>query len=88
LIKQKPEFKDLNNESLSAIKEDLKSRAENYINISILKTIPESKLEEFEKLLDENDANQIQAFCSQNIPDLNQIVAMALMNFRDSYLNI
>ena len=88
LIKQKPEFNNLDGESLSAVKEDLKSRAENYINIAILKNVPESKLDEFEKLLDNNDANQIQAFCSQTIPDLNQVVAMALINFRDSYLNI
>ncbi len=88
LIKQKPEFNNLDSESLLAVKDDLKSRAENYINISILKNVPESKLDEFEKLLDANDASQIQSFCSQNIPDLNQVVAMALINFRDSYLNI
>jgi len=53
--------------------------------MSILKNIPESKLEEFENLLDENDQIKIQAFCSKNISDLNQVVAMALINFRDSY---
>ncbi|MFA5230179.1 MAG: DUF5663 domain-containing protein [Candidatus Paceibacterota bacterium] len=88
MIKQKSEFNNLDDESIIAIKDDLKSRAENYINISILKNIPESKLDEFEKLLDENDAGKIQSFCAENIPDLNQVTAMALINFRDSYLNI
>jgi len=54
--------------------------------MSILKNIPESKLEEFEKLLDENEQSKIQEFCNKNIPNMNQVVAMALISFRDSYI--
>jgi len=86
LIKQKPDFKDLDEEVIEQIKEDLKPRVESYINMSILKNIPESKLEEFEKLLDENEQSKIQEFCNKNIPNMNQVVAMPLISFRDSYI--
>lgn len=86
LIKQKPEYKELDNEVLEQIKKDLKPRVENYINTSILTNIPENKLEEFENILDTNDQIKIQEFLNQNVPDLNQVIAMALIGFRDSYI--
>lgn len=86
LVKQKPDFNDLDSEVIEQIKQDLRPRIESFVNISILKNVPEDKLEEFEKILDTNNPVQIQDFCSKNIPDLNQIVAIALANFRDSYL--
>jgi hypothetical protein len=76
----------LDSEVIEQIKQDLRPRIESFVNISILKNVPEDKLEEFEKILDTNNPVQIQDFCSKNIPDLNQIVAIALANFRDSYL--
>ena len=86
LIKQKPEFKDLDNEVIEQIKKDLRPRVESYINMSIVKNIPENKLEEFETVLDTNDQNKIQEFCNKYIPDINQVIAMALISFRDSYI--
>jgi len=76
----------LDEEVIDQIKKDLRPRIESFVNVSILKNIPEDKLEEFEKMLDTTDPVRIQEFCSKNIPDLNQIVAVALADFRDSYL--
>ncbi len=87
LVKQKTDFNDLDSEVLDQIKKDLKPRIESFVNISILKNVPEEKLEAFEKILEGNDPIQIQDFCSKNIPDLNQIIAVALADFRDSYIN-
>ena len=88
LIKQKAEFNELETDVVEQIKKDLHPRIESFINLAILKNVPENKLEEFEKVLDTNDQNKIQEFCTKHIPDLNQIVAIALVNFRDSYLGV
>ncbi|MDD3156387.1 MAG: DUF5663 domain-containing protein [Candidatus Pacebacteria bacterium] len=85
-MKQKPDFNDLDEEVLDQIKKDLKPRIENHINMAILKNIPQNKLEDFEKIVDSNDQEKIQAFCNENIPDLKEVIAMALISFRDSYM--
>jgi len=86
LIKQKKEFEGLSEDVLLSIKEDLKTRVESYLNISLLKYIPENKLDDFETAIDTNYANIIQAFCKKNIPNLTQVVALSLVNFRETYL--
>jgi hypothetical protein len=86
IVKQKPDFNDLDEEVLDQIKKDLKPRVESHINIEILKNIPQNKLEEFEKIVNSNNQEEIQAFCNENIPDLKDVIAMALISFRDSYM--
>jgi hypothetical protein len=45
------------------------------------------KLEDFNRLLDSADAEKIQAFCQANVPDLDDVLAKELLDFRNSYLN-
>lgn len=88
LVSQKPEFKDLDQDTIEQIKKDLKDRVESYINTSILKQVPPSKFEELEKVLDTNNATKIQEFFQSNVEDLNQVVAIAMADFKNSYLGV
>lgn len=74
-------------EVVEQIKEDLADRIEDRINTAILANMPPSHLEEFDKILDNGDEEKIQLFCQSNIPELDNIVANELMNFRNTYLN-
>ncbi len=73
---------------MSELKKDLKERVESYINVSILKQVPPAKLEELEKVLDINDVSKTQEFFQNNVEDLNQVVAIAMADFRKSYLGV
>ncbi len=81
--------KDIHNvsdEVMTQIKSDLYNRAEDIINAHILKNMPENKLSEFESLLNTGSDVEIQNFCSIAIPNLDAVVAGALLSFRDVYL--
>ncbi len=77
----------LDPEVLDEVRTDLLSRVEDRINASLLANLPPDKLPEFNALLDEGDAEKIQAFTSSSIPNVNEVVAEALMGFRATYLN-
>lgn len=86
LIEEK-KFENVSPETLEQIKEDLLGRVEDRINAITLENMPREKLEEFNKLLDTANMEDIQKFCQNNIPDLNEIIAKELLNFRNIYLN-
>jgi ATP phosphoribosyltransferase len=73
-------------EVLAQIKSDLSESIENRINAMIITNIPEDKLEDFEKALDSNDQEKIQAYIKKEIPDIDQKVALELAQFRAFYL--
>jgi len=68
------------------LKNQLIMRAENLINASILEHMPKEALDDFEKVLEAGDDAAIQAFCKSNIPNLEEVVAGALMRFQEVYL--
>lgn len=78
--------KDLEEDILSQLKKDLKERLQNRINAVLLSQIQETKLEEFEKLLDSGDEKATQSFCSQNIPNLTELIAAEFLGFRNRYI--
>jgi len=78
--------KDLEEGVFDQLKKDLKERLENRINAIMLSQIPENKLAEFEKLLDGGDENATQAFCSDNIPNLAELIAAEFLSFRKRYI--
>ena len=49
--------------------------------------MPPQNLEEFESLLDSGDDNKLQAFIREHVADLDQVIAGALVQFRNVYLN-
>lgn len=73
-------------EVLNEMKEDLQQRVEERVNLTLVRAMPPEKMEEFERLVNSGDMEQIAAFCTQNIPNLEQVIASELLNFRTSYL--
>ena len=85
LIEEKG-LENLDDEVLKQIKNDLTSRIEDRINAAILAALPSEKLEDFEKILELGNTEEIQLFCSKNILDPDQLVASELISFRQTYL--
>src|SRR3989338_6764699 len=79
--------KDLEEDVFDQLKKDLKERLENRINAVILSQVPEYKLGEFEKILDSGDDKAMQAFCSENIPNLPELIAAEFLSFRSRYIS-
>src|SRR5436190_2207104 len=77
----------LDPEILKEVKADLMDRLENRLNATIIANMPAEKLGEFEKILDTDDAKKMQEFTAAQIPDLEQVLALEMLNFRESYLN-
>jgi hypothetical protein len=73
-------------EAREEIQADLIRRVEMFINATVLEFMPPEKLEDFNNIVKEGDPVKIQDFCEQNIPDLQEVVAKALLRFRDTYL--
>ncbi|MDR3642029.1 MAG: DUF5663 domain-containing protein [Candidatus Doudnabacteria bacterium] len=73
---------------MEQIKADVYDRAEDIINATIMANIPPEKLEEFDKLLDGGNQQAIEEFTNRQIPNLQELTAEALTNFRNTYLGI
>lgn len=73
-------------EVMNQLRDDLASRAEDLINAQVLAHMPEDKLEDFEKVLNEKDDEKIQAFCNENIKNLDEVVAAAMLKLKKIYL--
>ncbi len=86
LIEEK-RFAVTDTDVLRQIRSDLTERVEDRVNATILENIPTEKLEEFSAFLDRANAEQIQEYCRKNIPNLDELIAEALVGFRDTYLN-
>lgn len=86
------EEKDLNKVDVAVkeqIKEDLAERVENKIYASIISRLPEERLADFEKLLDGGASEtEIQEFLKNQIGDLPNFIASALLDFRKIYLGL
>jgi nicotinate-nucleotide pyrophosphorylase len=73
-------------EMTAKIKADLEEMLNRKIDAVILENMPEDKLEEFEKIIDEDDAEKLKNFVSQNIPNLDEVITTCLWEFRNAYL--
>ncbi len=69
------------------VTKDLASRLADRVNAAILENLPREKMSEFNTLLDENDEAKLQSFISISIPHGSEVIARALMSFRETYLN-
>lgn len=79
---------DLEKEVVDQIKSDLMSSVEKRINAVIVTNLSEEKLVEFNKMLDGDITDvEMQKFCSDNIPNLDQLIASELIVFKDTYLS-
>lgn len=64
---------------------ELEERLDNLINRALLDALPPAQLTEFERILEEPQADP-QAFLAANIPNMNEIAADVLIRFRSEYL--
>lgn len=87
LIEEAGMNKNIEEDALDQLKKDLSERLHNRINAVILSQIPEHKLEEFEKLLDLGDPKATQSFCSENIPNLTELIASEFLGFKNRYIS-
>jgi hypothetical protein len=78
----------LDAEVLAQMKKDLGDRVEAAVNVAILEKMPPEHVEEFQKVVEKGRVEVIQTFCRGHIPDLDQVVANALMRFRQTYLGL
>ena len=85
---QEKNFQNLDEEILKQLASDLSERVEDRINATILQNMPPVKLEIFNDLLDSATEGEIQLFCQDNIPNLDEVIAEALVDFRNTYLNL
>lgn len=73
-------------ETRGQMKRDLVTRLEDRINAVIIENMPADKMEEFERLLDNADKEEINDFCRASIPELDELMAAELISFRTNYL--
>ncbi|HEY0979889.1 MAG TPA: DUF5663 domain-containing protein [Candidatus Paceibacterota bacterium] len=86
LITEK-QFENLEPEVREQLKSDLVSRAEDHVNASVIAALSETDLAAFQTMLAEDkDAAALQAFLSEHVKDMDQVVAGALIAFQQTYL--
>jgi len=66
---------------------DLAKRLDAKLTLAALSVLPEGKIQEFEDLVSQNKSTvEIPDFFFENIPNVAQVYAQALVEFRKSYL--
>lgn len=76
----------LSPEVLEQMKKDLLEKAEGRLKATIFSNIPESQLAEFNQLMEGGDEEKLQVFIREQIPNLEEIMAQSLLDFRNTYL--
>lgn len=77
---------DQDPEVAAQIRADLLDMLNRKLDAVILANLPSESLEDFEVLIDAGEASAIQEFVSANIPNLDEVIAKGLMEFRQAYL--
>lgn len=86
LMDQKPELEKTPKEVKVELHKQLSERMEALVNAAIVAALPTSSLEEFEKVLEKEDQQAVIAFCESKIPNMDEVVARALLQFKEDYL--
>lgn len=83
---QEKKLENISAEVREQMREDLVDRLEERVNLALVQFMPPEKLDEFEQLVSSKNLEDIAKFCAENIPNLEQIIASELLNFRTTYL--
>ena len=76
----------LDQDVMNKMKGELLARLAEWLNISVIKALPENILPEAEHLLDINDISGLQELFQKEIPNLQEILTAEMLKFRDVYL--
>ncbi len=79
-------FDEKDPEVLAEIKRGVMSRLEDRINAMVLANLPEDSLDDFNKVLDADNEEQMISFVKKYVPDLDEKVAGEMLAFRSAYL--
>ena len=67
---------------------ELFARLDNYMTTVIVDSMPQENLEEFIKMNEENKSREeIESFMREKVPNAQEILTKAFMDFRDMYLS-
>jgi hypothetical protein len=81
------QFTGLDSEVRAQLHSDLLSRAEDYINAALLMALSDEDRKEFEQLVEKNsEAGELQTFLNTHIENPSEVVAAALIKFREAYI--
>ena len=86
LIKEKG-LPDLDPAIMDQMKADLKERVSNRVNAAIIAKMPPDQLDVFEKKMDAGDEQDLENYIAAQIPDLENVLAQELLEFRVTYLH-
>ena len=86
LIEEKG-FNEKGPDVLTQIKKDLIERIEDRIDAMIVSNIKPEMLADFEKVLEKNNNEEIEAFVRAQISDIDEKVAQELLSFKTIYLS-
>jgi len=89
IFEEKKYPNNLDKEVSDQIKSDILSALEDRINAVIISNLPEDKLDIFNEMLDREEIKdeEVQKFCSENIKNLEELIAAELIIFKQSYLS-
>jgi len=88
LIEEKKFPESLEKEVIDQIKNDLLNRVENRAKAVLISNLSPEKLEEFNQLMEKNVTDEeMQKFCAESVPDLQQLIASELILFKQKYLS-
>lgn len=88
VLNQKPGFDQVDKEVQAEMKKLYVDSLQDQINAAILKAMPADKMAEFDRLLSGDNKEAVQLFCDANIPDLKEIIASVLINFKEVYVGV
>jgi hypothetical protein len=90
LLAEKGLVGSMEEEILDQMKQDLESRVEDRINAEMLAALPADRVEDFEALVNKDASNpdEIHSYLKEHVPGFDEVIANALMSFRNTYLNL
>lgn len=85
VLMEHKDYETLDEEMREEMKDKLISRAEMYINAEIINTLTPEQIEILNPILEGNDPVKIQEFLHENIPNMESVIAQALIKFGQIY---
>lgn len=85
-LMEEKQLPELTPEIKAQMKSDLISRVEDRINAALIANMNAEQMKQFDTVLEANEEAEVQQFLKDAIPDLETVLATALINFRATYL--